>query len=40
MQVKIYSSPPPMGVKLGLSHSGRNIDWRFSRTGCWERSWT
>jgi len=26
-----------MGVKLGLSHSGRNIGWECSRAGCWER---
>jgi hypothetical protein len=24
-----------MGVKLGRSLWGRNIGWRFSRTGCW-----
>jgi len=26
-----------MGVKLGLSHSGKNIGRRRSRIGCWGR---
>jgi len=26
-----------MGVRVGLSHWGRNVGWRCSRTGCWER---
>jgi hypothetical protein len=26
-----------MGVKLGLSHWGRNKDWGCSRIGCWGR---
>jgi len=24
-----------MGVNLGLSHEGKNIDWGYPRTGCW-----
>jgi len=24
-----------MGVKLGLSHYGKNTDWGRLRTGCW-----
>jgi hypothetical protein len=28
-----------MGVKLGLSHWGRNVSWGCSRIGCWGRFW-
>jgi hypothetical protein len=23
------------GLKLGLSHYGKDIDWGYLRTGCW-----
>jgi len=40
IQIKILRTTILYVLKLGLSHSGKSVSWRCSRTQSWKKIWT